>query len=534
MKQISKYTKVINGVLFGGGLLLTACTSHFESWNINPNEVTPEQMEYDNLKTGAYFAQMERGIFVVGTDKGGLFEETQMLTGDIFASYVAPIKTWDYAGNEDNDCYKLYRQWYNSPFNNAYTEVMQPWQSIVENTDETSPARALATVVKVFGMSRIADKYGPIPYSKFGTGIHVAYDSEKDVYYRFFEELADAIDVLTGYDSRTSEPYMESYDYIYNGNVKSWIKFANTLRLRLAMRISYVDEAKARTEATAAIDHTVGLMTSSSDNAILKQSASFSFLNEWWEAFESFNDFRMSATMDCYLQGLQDPRLSCYFKVASGDGAYHGIRNGQTNRNQGAWQDAASSMNVAQNDNVCWMDAAEAYFLLAEAKLRLNLGGKTVQECYEEGVRTSFSSKGATGADTYLADDTNVPSPSFADPTSGRSVDVSGMVSKLAVKWDESASDNEKLERIMVQKWIALFPDGQEAWSEMRRTGYPGIVTIATNASGGEVPSGELISRLKFPTTEYSDNGENTQAAVSLLKEGRDVAGTRLWWDVNR
>ena len=98
MKQISKYIKVVNGTLLAGGLLLTACTSHFESWNINPNEVTPEQMERDNLKTGAYFTQMERGIFVVGKDKGGLFEETQMLTGDIFASYFAPVKTWDYAG----------------------------------------------------------------------------------------------------------------------------------------------------------------------------------------------------------------------------------------------------------------------------------------------------------------------------------------------------------------------------------------------------------------------------------------------------
>lgn len=78
------------------------------------------------------------------------------------------------------------------------------------------------------------------------------------------------------------------------------------------------------------------------------------------------------------------------------------------------------------------------------------------------------------------------------------------MVSNLTVKWNDNATESKKLERIMVQKWIALFPDGQEAWSEMRRTGYPGIVTISSNRSGGEVPEGELISRLKFPTTEYS------------------------------
>ena len=148
-------------------------------------------------------------------------------------------------------------------------------------------------------------------------------------------------------------------------------------------------------------------------------------------------------------------------------------------------------------------------------------------------MRISFSSKGATGVDTYLADNTNVPSTSFVDPTTGRSTDVSSMVSNLTVKWNDNATESKKLERIMIQKWIALFPDGQEAWSEMRRTGYPGIVTISSNRSGGEVPEGELISRLKFPTTEYSDNSENTQTAISLLK-GTDIAGTRLWWDVKR
>ena len=148
-------------------------------------------------------------------------------------------------------------------------------------------------------------------------------------------------------------------------------------------------------------------------------------------------------------------------------------------------------------------------------------------------MKTSISSKGASGAESYLDNDVNVPSISFIDPTNGRNTDVSRMVSNLTVKWDESVSGDKKLERIMVQKWIALFPDGQEAWSEMRRTGYPGIVTINTNASGGEVATGELISRLKFPTKEYSDNGENTQAAVSLLN-GTDIAGTRLWWDVKR
>lgn len=535
MKQIVKYAKNISGALFAGGLLLSACTDHFESWNINPNEVTPEQMDHDNLKNGAYFTQMEKSIFVVGKDLGGKYQDTEMNEGDIFASYFAPVMAWAYTAGDDHDNYKLYNGWYNAPFDYAYTNVMQPWKAIVDNTDENSPARAMATVVKVLGMSRITDMYGPIPYSKFGTDIHVAYDSQKDVYYQFFEELDDAIGVLTGYHSRSSEPYMEDYDYIYNGNVEKWIKFANTLRLRLAMRVSYVDEPKARAQASAAIDHPVGLMTSSGDNAILQQNTSFSFLNPIWEISESFNDHRMSATMDCYLNGYADPRLKCYFRQAA-DGNYHGVRNGKSaiKRNKATYSVAASGINVAENDGMQWMDAAEAYFLLAEAKLRLGLGAETVQKYYEEGVRTSFTSKGATGADAYLsADNMNVPAVSYVDPVNGRSLDVTAMVSSLTVPWDETASSEKKLERIMVQKWIALFPDGQEAWSEMRRTGYPGIIEIETNSSGGEVTKGQLISRLKFPTTEYSDNSANTQAAVSLLG-GDDKAGTRLWWDTRR
>ena len=103
----------------------------------------------------------------------------------------------------------------------------------------------------------------------------------------------------------------------------------------------------------------------------------------------------------------------------------------------------------------------------------------------------------------------------------------------LPVAWDDAASNDKKLERIMIQKWIALYPDGQEAWSEMRRTGYPGWVKIQSYDYQREVKQGEMISRLKFPTTEYSNNSTNTQAAVKLLN-GEDNAGTRLWWDVKR
>ncbi|WP_071144912.1 SusD/RagB family nutrient-binding outer membrane lipoprotein [Bacteroides ihuae] len=531
MKQILKYRNMISGAFLLGSLVFTSCTDQFKKWNVNPNEVTPEQMAQDNLNTGAFFTQMEKGVFIVGEDLGGEYQITEMLTGDIFASYIANINTYSYT-SVHNDQYRLYQNWYNAPFSDAYMYIMQPWKSIADVTDKDSPARAMATIIKVLGMSRITDMYGPIPYSKFGTSTKVPYDSQQDVYSTFFEELDQAINALTTYSNNNTAKYMEDYDYIYSGNTTKWIKFANTLRLRLAMRISFVDKTKAQTEAVAAINHSYGLMTSTDDSAILHQTSSFTFTNPIWEVSESFQDMRMGATMDCYLNGYNDPRISRYFRTAT-DGAYHGVRNGMSGINKDSYSAAASGINVASDDGMQWMTASEAYFLLAEASLRMGLGNGSAQDYYEQGIRTSFAQWGASGSDAYIANSQSLPLPSYQDPTTsygGGSTSASDL-SQLSPAWDNTVGDEVKLERIMVQKWISLFPDGQEAWSEMRRTGYPGFIKIYTYNGVTEVANGKLISRLKFPTTEYSNNTENVNAAVSLLR-GNDIAGTKLWWDV--
>ncbi len=515
------------------GLLLTACTAEFEAFNTNPNEVTDEEMTYDMLNIGAYFTQMQRGVFIVGTDLSAEYQITEMLSADLFASYFAVSTSWGYT-TYNHDHYYLYYPWYDAGFNDAYTDIMQPWRTICEQTDESSVGRAMATVVKVIGMSRITDMYGPIPYSQFGTGIQVAYDSQKDIYYQFFDELEEAIDVLTSYADSGSGSYMSTYDYIYSGDVSKWVKFANTLRLRLAMRLSNVDESKAIEEAEAAINHSHGLMTSTSDSAYLHQGNAFSFKNPIWEVMESWRDLSMSANMDCYLNGYNDPRISAYFAPAVNDGQYHGMQNGLTS-DQAAHQSYVSSTAFDQSADMQWMDVAEAYFLLAEAKLRFGLGSETAQSYYEQGITMSFSSRGVSGADSYLNNTTARPNSTYTDPYNTRynRTDGGTYLSNVQIAWDETADQEGNLEQIMVQKWIAIFPDGQEAWSDMRRTGYPGIFPIYSNQSGGEVPTGELISRLKFPSTEYSNNSSNVQEAVTLLG-GSDSAGTRLWWDVNR
>ena len=126
MKHFYKYTKALSSVLVLSGCLgLTACTDAFDKWNINPNEVTPGEMGQDNLTTGAFFTQMEKGVFIVGVDKGGEYQITEMLAGDIFSGYVCNITTYSYA-TYHNDHYALYQGWYNAAFNDAYTDIMQP------------------------------------------------------------------------------------------------------------------------------------------------------------------------------------------------------------------------------------------------------------------------------------------------------------------------------------------------------------------------------------------------------------------------
>lgn len=178
MKKLSIYKLVLGVSALAATTVFSACTDSFEKWNTNPNEATEEQMGYDNLKVGGFFTQMQKGVMIVGLDKGGEYQITQALAGDLFASYLATITTWSYT-NYNNDHYVLYPNWYNAAFNDAYTDIMQPYKSLYENTDEGSAARAMGTVVRVMGMSRITDMYGPIPYSKFGTGTQVAYDRQE-------------------------------------------------------------------------------------------------------------------------------------------------------------------------------------------------------------------------------------------------------------------------------------------------------------------------------------------------------------------
>lgn len=127
-KNIFKKVSSVLALSLTLALSLASCTDKYDEYNVNPHEATNEMMTRDNLLAGASLAQMERSIFTISS--AGRYQETEMLQGDLFASYFAPIMTWAYTGGADNDNYRLYTDWNKAPWDDAYTDIMTPWNII--------------------------------------------------------------------------------------------------------------------------------------------------------------------------------------------------------------------------------------------------------------------------------------------------------------------------------------------------------------------------------------------------------------------
>ncbi|MGV8094549.1 MAG: RagB/SusD family nutrient uptake outer membrane protein [Mangrovibacterium sp.] len=513
-----------------------ACTDSFVDLNTNKHEATEEMMSHDNLKTGAFFSQLQRNVvlFDDGTNLSSDYQVAQGLTSDLYSGYIAPTGTW-YSGVH-NGSYYFITGWIEKTFTSGFSSIMPAWQSIVEVADEQNlpEVSALATVVKVEAMHRVADAYGPIPYLHYGSGsLQNDYDALADVYTKFFEELDEAIEVLTNYvNGNPSAKILENYDLIYDGDASKWVKFANTLRLRLAMRIVYANAALARTEAEKSISNPIGVITTTNERAALRHSSDLVYYHPLYDIAYNFNagEARMSASMDAYMNGYNDPRLAAYFKPAVSDGGYHGVRLGIATS---VWTRYVggniSNLNVNQSTTeIVWMTAAESYFLRAEGALRGWSMGGTAQEFYEGGIAASFSENNVSGADNYMANTSRTPI-AFTDHAEGSNLNAP-TPSDITIAWDEGATFERNLERIITQKWIALYPDGPEGWAEFRRTGYPKLFPVVTNNSNGTINTTTQVRRIPYPQSEYNNNSAGVQVGISKLG-GQDNGGTKLWWD---
>lgn len=514
-----KFKLKIAGALLFVVSIGSSCTGTFETTNTRPYE--PTVIDKRSLIT-----QMQLNVIAVEKNP---FQLSQNLVGDIYSGFMSPIN--NFKNNQNHATYVFPEDWSNHPYNTVYTVIFGAWMDLKreEKTTNMSPAFALAEILKISSMHRFTDMWGPMPYSKVGSGsMQVEYDSQEDIYKQFFVELNAAIDVLTAYTLREpGKTPLREFDLVYGGDFVKWVKYANSLKLRLAVRLAYVAPALAQEHALAAINHQFGVITSVDDNAILKGGNGVTISNPLADMWDNYNDIRMGASISSYMNGYADPRLSAYFQQSGiSTHPYIGLRLGLTIPSKTPDLQSFSSPKVMAGDPIVWMAASEVAFLKAECALRGWNVGVTDEQAYADGVKFSFAEKKSSGVETYLISDA-VPT-NYVDPkAAANSINTTATITP---KWNTSATTEVKLERIITQKWIALFPNGQEAWSEFRRTGYPKLFPIKVNNSGGKVDTNIQVRRMQFPYSERNANAENYAKAVTLLG-GPDTGGTKLWWD---
>lgn len=517
MKQIKNI--ILTAVAAGMCLGFSNCTNDYENFNRNPNGVDKNETQRDAYAMRSAMLNLESWIIPTDVNTTQFIE---CLLGGSYSGYISDSNS-GFAGKNFGQ-FNPENGWSRVLFKDIIPKLFIYSGEVARATDEVVP-NAVAAIIKVSGLQRITDAYGPIPYSKVGKDgeITAPYDSQEEVYNLMFEELNEAINVLT--QNRTAD-FSDKADRVYGGKVENWIKYANSLKLRMAMRIAKVAPAKAQQMAEEAANHEVGTMTSNDDNAEMTLVTTNPFEIIMYEY--NGGDSRIGADITAYMNGYNDPRRDKMFTKSTFGGdvtdGFYGLRTGIAIPD-GAIAHAYSNYVVATDSKLMWMNAAEVSFLKAEGALRgWNMGG-TAKDFYEKGVELSFAQWGANGAAAYLADNTSLPS-AYRDPKGLNS--YTGATSTVTIAWAD-ADFETNLERIITQKWIANFPLGLEAWAEYRRTGYPKLMPVVVNNSGGIVDSARGARRLAYPQEERLNNAENYTGAVGLLG-GPDNMATDVWW----
>lgn len=512
--------KTVSAVTFASSLLLASCTGNFEDLNTHPTDVYDDQMT-EIEKVGSVFPVM---TYLLNPQQENNSQMTEQMVGSQYGGYFTCTNKWN---GTNFSSFNPQLNWVDTPFKDLFTDFYPNFLKVKDQTGGVGTIYAWASIIRVGVMLRVADTYGPIPYSQMGQGeFAVAYDDVKDLYHNMITDLTKSIEVLSGV-SGTSTAYAD-YDVMYQGDFSKWVKYANSLKLRMAVRIAAVDTEYAKQVMAEAIQS--GVIESNSDNAYLKTSN-----NPFRLASQDWGDLAVNATISAYMNGYNDPRIGKYMTESKQNycGARMGNNSDNFKNNYGQPGVYGSSANYSKpaferNSSMPVFYAAETYFLKAEAALQgwIDGGEAAAKGYYEQGIQTSMEQYGVS-AGNYLSSTTKPAG--FTDAINA-SDSYTFATEAASVAWEDG--DN-KLQKIITQKWIANYPIGFEAWNDFRRTGYPEMVPPKNNLSSagyiGDIIDGRMVRRLPYPSTEKDSNSANLEAAISMLG-GPDTGNTDLWW----
>jgi hypothetical protein len=528
-------TKIYFLILIVFGLF--ACTD-LDEINKNPNRPTGDMYDFSRSQISTL---LRAGSTYNGAD---MYQRVKNLHIDLYSQMFDEVPSgWTNTRN-----YFTNDGWTISYWNSVPAWVSSLNTLIAQNKDDLSRVNtvALSKIWRVYIQSQACDLFGVMPFPTYKTIVeNPPYVSVENQYKEFFTELDEAVKMID-----PAKGFLNSNeDMIYGGDVTKWKKFANSLRLRLALRVSEVDATLCKTQAEAAI--AAGVMASEADDAKCPPSNqgwgndyNYTLLFGWGETQHMTSSFEKLVTN---IGGIDwpatvvattkpakiDPRAPVMFDPAS-SGSWKGVPPGlhPDNVNQVPNKSSeisllgvytvgpASARKLSRKYDVLLFE--EVCFLKAEATLRFSVAGSAKAE-YEKGVTASFARWGVTGASAYLAsNDKN---------TAGTSANFD----------DVAGAGNTQLEKIITQKYISLFPDVSiEAWSDKRRLNLPrfDVPAYRDPATYGSAPTDikdpkSFIKRVRIPASEAVNNTVEYNKGVALMGTGGDRTNTTLWWDKN-
>jgi Starch-binding associating with outer membrane len=459
-------------------LALGACDKGLTEVNENPNAPTD---------VGAQFLLPQSIRFgVEGTFGGG-----EMLSHTaIWPQHAVELQ---YPDEEEGIVRASRMQGY---WDNYYRGPLADAQVVIDKGVETGSGtvEGVGMIWQTWLFHLVTDFWGDVPYSEAlqaNDGITTpAYDAQEQIYTGMIQALTDAVGKLgSGSD-------FGSGDILYGNDTMKWQRFANSLRMRLAMRMSEVSPGTAQAAFVAA--YNAGGFQSNADNAMLQWPAA-PYQNPLFENWQGRDDHGISATMVDTLKSLADPRLELYAEPAAFDGEYRGLQNGDiTPEHSLAWYSRIGNNWRADGaaTPTAIMTYSEVLFLEAEAAARGWIAGSPAT-LYADGIRANMTQWDAANAPTTDEIDAYLAQPSIA---------------------------YTRMEQIQLQNWIGLFMNGAEAWSSVRRTGVPNL------KAGPDLTLSRIPVRFTYPTLEQSLNLDSYNAAVS--RQGADALTTTVWWQV--
>ncbi|MEO6719844.1 MAG: SusD/RagB family nutrient-binding outer membrane lipoprotein [Ferruginibacter sp.] len=480
-------------IAFAFLLGINACTKDFEQINTNPRIVTQQIADPTLLLTGV----QKNSMFGL-MDGDGRLEAYSGYVGNDALGNVFAKGPWD-------EPFATFFQSYIININEAIR--------LSKDDPKLANVNAFSRIWRVWLYGRLTDLYGDVPYTQAGLNVNEVnvtpqYDTQESIYTDLLKELKEAAAVLKL--SVADRVNMGSKDLIYGGKVDNWIRLANSLRLRLAMRISY----KAPAIATANVAEVISddLIISNNQNAVLlagNSSAALANRNPYYNGIAGgAKEFRWASfTVVETLNKMNDPRVKRFVDLSS-VGDYFGLALNLSSAEKAVNLGRPNFSSSALGD-IIWrsdvrftlMNASETYFLRAEAALR-GITSENAQALYAQGIGLSL--------DNFSVDP----------------IDKTNYLASSAATL--SGTPEDKLERIIVQKWLGNYFQFEEAYAEFRRTGYPRIWTgSAPSSTAGEIPR-----RLQYPLSEYTSNGVKIAEAVSRLSNG-DSYTSKIWWDAN-